>query len=245
MKIKTFLLTFFIFFFMDKIFAQIGKNNSVKFPSGQFDQQIEHYLKKSKKQKTIAWFLLGGGLVINSIGSSLENNSYNPQGYEVFSTIGGLATIGSIPLFFAASNNKNNAQLVFFQKNIAMASSDSMKNIFVQDAFEYFNGKAKVNKTTAIVLSAIGGGFVVGGIIASAGNHEDYFFSSGFEGLILASAGITCGLISIPFFVRGAHLKNRARMIMRTGRIPNLDLSSISPSIHAGRYVTLGLAINF
>ncbi len=246
MKIKTLLLTVFIFFFLSKISAQISKNNSVKFSSGQFDEQIEHYLKKSKNQKTIAWILLGGGIAINSIGSSLVSNSYNSsQGYETLSTLGGLATFGSIPLFFAASNNKSKAQLVYFEKNIAMATNDSAKNIYLQDAIEYFNSKANANKTTAIVLSAIGGGFVIGGIIAAAGHHSDYFFSDGFEGLILTSAGITCGLISIPFFVRGAHLKNKARMIMRTGRIPHLDLSSISTSIQAGRYVALGISINF
>lgn len=124
-----------------------------------------------------------------------------------------------------------------------MATSDSMRKIYLEDSFEYFSAKSRGNTTTAIIISAIGAAFLVAGIAESGNDDSRYFFSSGFNSLIYTSMAVSFGIISIPFYVRGAHLKNTARAIIRTGRIPNPDFGSISPSLQFGKYVAIGVSI--
>ena len=87
----------------------------------------QDYLEKSKKQKTAAWILLGGGAALMITGSILSlnemeddysNDPYNPfaplteadfDGPEWAATIGIFAGLGSIPLFIASSRNKRKA----------------------------------------------------------------------------------------------------------------------------------------
>ena len=82
------------------------------------------YLKKSKKQKTAAWVLLGGGTLLATIGAGIgvadatevvltglftgeeaQTSSVGPA----LSLIGLTAMVGSIPLFVAARKNKKKA----------------------------------------------------------------------------------------------------------------------------------------
>ena len=76
------------------------------------------YLKKSKHQKTTAWFLLGGGAVSATIGGIMNAHEvFDPNSWErKFSTkgtplliIGDLSMAASIPLFIMASKNKKKA----------------------------------------------------------------------------------------------------------------------------------------
>ncbi len=87
----------------------------------------EDYLKKSKKQKTAGWILLGGGTLLTTIGLVVGMNetedilyanifepnapSSNDDGtLAAVLTIGGvLAMAGSIPLFIASGKNKKKA----------------------------------------------------------------------------------------------------------------------------------------
>ena len=78
------------------------------------------YLQKSKKQKTIAWVLLGGGatLVLTGIiipkGDLVQEGwyfkSYENDGIKgTFELIGLVSMIGSIPFFIASGKNKKRA----------------------------------------------------------------------------------------------------------------------------------------
>jgi Na+/H+ antiporter NhaA len=85
------------------------------------------YLKKSKKQKTVAWVLLIGGTVLTTIGVGVAlsggldcafgdptcNN--NQTLADILSISGSAAVLGSIPLFIAAGRNKRKAVTVSFK----------------------------------------------------------------------------------------------------------------------------------
>ena len=231
--------------FCNSVSAQLNNGASVNNPQNKFDQQINHYFERGKKQKKIAWILLGGGMVLNAASSGLvANSSGNTSGYEFLSSIGSLATTASIPLFFSASGNKNKGQLVYFEKNVAMASSDSLKKVYLEDAVEYFSAKARGNTTTAIIFSAVGGAFIVAGIAQAGSDNYSFLFSNELATLLLVASGISFGVASIPFYIRGSHLKRTANAILRTGRIPKADFSSISTSQYGGQFVALGIRIS-
>lgn len=110
-------------------------------PSLNFTKQ--DYLQKSKKQKTCAWVLLGGGTALSLTGffvyqhslvgetADRDNNGYNPTGLALFfSGIG--CMVGSIPLFGAASRNKFKA-LSLSLKNDSFLQIQ--KNSFVNRQF--------------------------------------------------------------------------------------------------------------
>ncbi|MGZ3845379.1 MAG: hypothetical protein ACXVLT_05290 [Flavisolibacter sp.] len=66
------------------------------------------YLQKSKAQKSAAWVMLGGGIATMVAGASISLQdifSNNATGPVLFS-VGLLSSLGSIPLFIAASRNK-------------------------------------------------------------------------------------------------------------------------------------------
>jgi drug/metabolite transporter (DMT)-like permease len=70
------------------------------------------YLQKSKRQKTAAWILLGGGFALAVGGAILElssdwNKSETP--YLVVIGTGGASMLASIPLFIASGQNKRKA----------------------------------------------------------------------------------------------------------------------------------------
>lgn len=241
-----FLIISFILSFAPICTAQDNISHSDHFSSKKIDAEMQQYLLKSKRQKRMAWILLGGGIVVNSIGSSIAvNSAYDASGaYDALSTIGGLATIGSIPLFFASSKNHNKARLLNYQKSILETPDDSTKRIYLEDASEYFIRKGTANSITGIALSAVGGAFLVAAI-AESGKSDDqgFIFGSGFNTLVYTSMAISCGLISIPFYVRAANLRGTARTILRTGRIPNMDFSSVTPVLKGGQYVAIGVNI--
>lgn len=72
----------------------------------------EDYLQKSKKQKTAAWVLLGGGFAVTVGGAILDVSSdwSKPETpYLVVIAAGGASMLGSIPLFIASGRNKRKA----------------------------------------------------------------------------------------------------------------------------------------
>lgn len=99
--------------------------------SGSFCQQNnpsptltkQDYLKKSKNQKTAAWIVLGGGIILTSAGMAIGLNnatdvligllsleqpkSSNDGGVFFYSGLAAMA--GSIPLFIASSKSKKKA----------------------------------------------------------------------------------------------------------------------------------------
>jgi hypothetical protein len=86
----------------------------------------EYFLEKSKKQKTAAWIMLGGGTLLCASGYVFFIYE-GLQGDGIYSTKaklsllmfygGGGAMVGSIPLFIAAARNKG----------ISMSATASLK----------------------------------------------------------------------------------------------------------------------
>lgn len=83
------------------------------------------YLQKSKRQKTAAWLLLGGGTTVGFIGLANINLAgtddpdgvNNTPGTLLFVT--GLASaIASIPMFTASARNKRKAMNLSFKKQM-------------------------------------------------------------------------------------------------------------------------------
>jgi len=80
--------------------------------------------KKSKKQKTVAWGLLGGGVVLTSTGFAVGMNKFTDDLANIFTLqepessgdgevlfyTGLAAMAGSIPLFIASSKNKRKGE---------------------------------------------------------------------------------------------------------------------------------------
>ncbi len=82
----------------------------------------QDYLQKSKKQKTAAWILVGGGAAFTITGIVILANSFEDTFYgvdlttgrvskgstvgSVFTLAGVAAMLGSIPLFIASHRNK-------------------------------------------------------------------------------------------------------------------------------------------
>ena len=91
-------------------------------PQKQYTKQ--DYLQKSKRQKTTAWILLGGGTAAIIGGSAIYNKAYEKAANEdplgtlfsfgmnvdptgaIIAVTGSLAALGSIPFFISASKNK-------------------------------------------------------------------------------------------------------------------------------------------
>jgi hypothetical protein len=84
-----------------------------------------YYLKQSKSQKTLGWLLLGGGLLVEMIGSAQYSNDIFSEnsGGEALMPIGSLSTIASVPLFISAAKNKGRAEILRRNQNIPISRS--------------------------------------------------------------------------------------------------------------------------
>ena len=114
------LLIFFISIF--KINAQI---NEPGLPKGKLDKMSDLVLKRSKRQKTTAWILLGTGAGVSIAGAIIGSNSISNSAdqWDIFPRgtlagggmiLGGItAIITSVPFFIASGRNKRNAHLIF------------------------------------------------------------------------------------------------------------------------------------
>ena len=83
----------------------------------------QHYLKKNKNQRTVAWILGGSGIVLLGTGLALAAadtgedlaSIFNPEANDggdsggVFVVVGLAALVTSVPLFVAADKNKRKA----------------------------------------------------------------------------------------------------------------------------------------
>jgi hypothetical protein len=80
-----------------------------------FSQQPKtDYLEKSKKQKTTAWVLLGGGVALGVGAAAWSGSNWESTGPDVLFVIAGASIIGSIPLFIASGKNKKKAEIASF-----------------------------------------------------------------------------------------------------------------------------------
>jgi len=98
------------------------------FSAQTFGQEMtkENYLEKSRRQKTTGWILLGGGVAMAVAGGILFNENFilfgasdaedNKAGIGgAMFVVGGLAALGSIPLFINSSSNAKKAALISFK----------------------------------------------------------------------------------------------------------------------------------
>jgi hypothetical protein len=106
--------------------SALATNSTDTLPKGMNDHDLGmYYLKKSKKQKAIAWISLAGGLAMSIIGTSMYNNSIwedNNSGTagEVLAYTGTALTIVSIPLFIGGAKNKGRAEILLRNENIPL-----------------------------------------------------------------------------------------------------------------------------
>ena len=88
------------------------------FSSSIFGQQSKQdLLKKSKRQKTIAFVLIGGGSIawLAGLNKYMNQEDNMDGGGEAAMIIGGTAALGSIPLFIISSKNKKKAMSMSFK----------------------------------------------------------------------------------------------------------------------------------
>jgi hypothetical protein len=90
----------------------------------------DHYLKKSRTQKTIGWILLGTGAGIAAYGLITINNYTDNEFTGALIAIGGgVVGASSIPFFISSARNKRKA---------ATLSFSTKKNLLLQQhAFAY------------------------------------------------------------------------------------------------------------
>lgn len=83
------------------------------------------YLKKSKSQKTIGWVVLGGGVVMGTIGYITFNKKFEHDPFGTYTSVdveseeillvgGFVFTLGSIPFFISSAKNARKAAAISF-----------------------------------------------------------------------------------------------------------------------------------
>lgn len=229
------------FLFCANISAQNLNRDSIE-TSQYLDKKFKVFLQKSKEQKKLAWILLGSGISLNLLNTMVNGSSDN-TGADFILEAGALATSASIPLFFSASNNMNKARLVYFEKKLTMASSDSLRKIYLKEAANYFSDKAKANFITAVILSAAGGVFIVAAANTNSSDNSGNFLFVNWAPLFYAVAGIAVVIASVPFYIRGANLQKTAKVILRTERIPTAGLMYSSYKRNRPQIVAVGIRI--
>jgi hypothetical protein len=81
------------------------------------------YMQKAKTQKTVAWTMLGGGIIMTTVGILIAQkkeedflNSLGNKGLGIVLEVAGIgASLGSIPFFISAAKNKRLAAAVSLQ----------------------------------------------------------------------------------------------------------------------------------
>lgn len=231
-------------------FAQVYNNDPGSKAVHDYDEQIQYLLTKSKKQKKTGWILFGSGMAVNLIGSSIYSNSQgNNAGVSIVSGISSASVFSGIAFFFAAARTKEKAQQLYYEKNVKTATSEEMRQRYLQEANSYFMAKAKGNTTAAVLLTSLGAAFTISGIIIlKNAEHSEGFleiFNNSFTGSLLFVTGISMAVASIPFYVKASRQRRVARMILETGQIPHPSITT-APQININhQYVSLGIHIPF
>ena len=92
----------------------------------------DYFLQKSKKQKTAAWILLGGGTAIAVGGFATFDSSWDSGSDSttdiagVIGTVGFLTSLASIPHFISAGKNKKTAMSITFNYKPVYLSNDNL-----------------------------------------------------------------------------------------------------------------------
>lgn len=130
MKRSLIILT--LMFFVFNLKSQQIENVSYKFSS-------EDYLKKSKKQRTTGFVLLGGGVATFTGAAIAMRHSTSKGGREVPFILAGLTmATASIPFFIASLSSKHKAK-IYMNKEVLMISPE------IQNGFTYNSIGMKIN----------------------------------------------------------------------------------------------------
>lgn len=92
----------------------------------------DYFLQKSKKQKTAAWILLGGGTAMAVGGFATFDSSWDSGSDSttdiagVIGTVGFLTSLASIPYFISAGKNKKTAMSITFNYKPVYLSNDNL-----------------------------------------------------------------------------------------------------------------------
>ena len=92
----------------------------------------DYFLQKSKKQKTAAWILLGGGTALAAGGFAIFDPSWDSGSDSttdiagVIGTVGFLTGLASIPYFISAGKNKKTAMSITFDYKPIYLSGDNL-----------------------------------------------------------------------------------------------------------------------
>lgn len=96
----------------------LGQNQDFTRPQLSYqDSMYQHYMKKSKNNRTIGYIMLGTGAVLATWGGIVASeNLFADENSGIFRfAIGSMAVIASIPILISAGNNKKQAK--FFIRN--------------------------------------------------------------------------------------------------------------------------------
>lgn len=89
----------------------------------------DHYLQKSKQQKTIGWILLGGGVVLGTITAA------HPDEWTLSSLLGPFVGLGiviySVHFFNKAAKNKRKANLMLKDETVFFNPQLNIKELLV------------------------------------------------------------------------------------------------------------------
>ncbi|MEO6894716.1 MAG: hypothetical protein ABI136_06730 [Ginsengibacter sp.] len=133
------LLIFFINIF--KISAQTYQPGSTK---SEQHKMADLLIKKSKRQKTAAWILMGAGAGVaiagGIIGTNAIKNSNPDDPFDIFPRgslaggamvlVGVAAIITSVPFFIASGRNKKKANLIFQNESQSFLHQLHKANVF-------------------------------------------------------------------------------------------------------------------
>ncbi|MBU2906144.1 hypothetical protein KO529_15200 [Arenibacter algicola] len=92
----------------------------------------DYFLQKSKKQKTTAWILLGGGTAMAVGGFAKFDSSWDSGSASttdiagIIGTVGFLTGLASIPYFISAGKNKRTAMSITFDYQPIYLSTDNL-----------------------------------------------------------------------------------------------------------------------
>ena len=108
-------------FFAAKCISQKIDSAAVSKLPADIQKQVNQHLQSSKKAKTLAYSLLAGGVVFETIGIIIAvneaNNDNNKNGESVaalFGFTGAAAIVGSIPFFIKGHRQKEMARILVY-----------------------------------------------------------------------------------------------------------------------------------
>ncbi len=78
------------------------------------------YLKKANNQRTTAWIMLGAGIAMEIIGSSIAMDDLysEEQTAEMVVLVGAILTVVSVPIFISGAKNRGRAEILLRHENI-------------------------------------------------------------------------------------------------------------------------------